>query len=65
MYERWLRFEELPKFMKSLGKVERSDDTHFSFCNIRDGKEQRGVFNLYIVRKAVMKITLPIIIAAP
>lgn len=46
VYERWLRFEELPKFMKSLGKVERIDDTHFSFCNIRDGKEQRGVIEV-------------------
>ena len=43
VYERWLRFEELPKFIKSLGKVERIDDTHFSFCDIRGGKEQRAV----------------------
>ena len=43
VYERWLRFEELPKFIQSLGKVERIDDTHFSFSNLRDGKEQRGV----------------------
>ena len=46
VYQRWLRFEELPKFMKSLGKVERIDDTHFSFCNTRDGKEQRGVIEV-------------------
>ena len=46
VYERWLRFEELPKFIKSLGNVERIDDTHFSFCNIRDGKEQRGVIEV-------------------
>jgi uncharacterized membrane protein len=45
-YERWLRFEELPKFIKSLGHVERIDDTHFSFSNLRDGKEQRGVIEV-------------------
>jgi uncharacterized membrane protein len=46
VYEQWLRFEELPKFIKSLGKVERIDDTHFSFNNVRDGKEQRGVIEV-------------------
>ena len=46
VYERWLRFEELPKFVKSLGNVERIDNTHFSFSNIRDGKEQRGVIEV-------------------
>jgi uncharacterized membrane protein len=42
VYERWLRFEELPRFIKSLGNVQRIDDTHFSFSSLRDGKEQRG-----------------------
>jgi uncharacterized membrane protein len=46
VYERWLRFEELPKFIKSLGNIERLADTHFSFSNIRDGKEQRGVIEV-------------------
>ena len=46
VYERWLRFEEVPKFIKSLGNIERIDDTHFSFSNIRDGKEQRGVIEV-------------------
>jgi uncharacterized membrane protein len=46
VYERWLRFEELPKFINSLGKIERIDETHFSFSNIRDGKEQRGVIEV-------------------
>jgi uncharacterized membrane protein len=46
VYRRWLRFEELPKFIKSLGSVERIDDTHFSFRNIRDRKEQRGVIEV-------------------
>ena len=46
VYEHWLRFEELPKLIKSLGNVERIDSTHFSFSNIRDGKEQRGVIEV-------------------
>lgn len=46
VYERWLRFEELPKFISSLGNIERIDETHFSFSNIRDGKEQRGVIEV-------------------
>ena len=46
VYQRWLRFEELPRFIKSLGHVERIDDTHFSFSNIQDGKEQRGVIEV-------------------
>ena len=46
VYERWLCFEELPKFIKSLGTVERIDNTHFSFSNMRDGKEQRGVIEV-------------------
>jgi uncharacterized membrane protein len=46
VYERWLCFEELPKFIKSLGHVHRIDDTHFSFSNIRDGKEQSGVIEV-------------------
>ena len=46
VYEQWLRFEDLPKFIKSLGEVERIDDKHFSFHNHRDGKEQRGVIEV-------------------
>jgi uncharacterized membrane protein len=46
VYERWLRFEELPKFINSLGNVERIDDTHFSFSNHRDGKDERGVIEV-------------------
>jgi uncharacterized membrane protein len=46
VYERWLRFEELPKFIPSLGTVQRIDDTHFSFSSLRDGKEQRGVIEV-------------------
>ena len=46
VYEEWLRFEDLPKFIKSLGEVERIDDKHFSFRSHRDGKEQRGIIEV-------------------
>jgi uncharacterized membrane protein len=46
VYEQWLHFEDLPKFIKSLGKVQRIDDKHFSFNTVRDGKEQRGVIEV-------------------
>jgi uncharacterized membrane protein len=46
VYEQWLCFEEIPKFVKSLGNVQRIDDTHFSFSNTRDGKEQSGVIEV-------------------
>jgi uncharacterized membrane protein len=46
VYAQWLRFEDLPKFIKSLGDVQRIDDKHFSFNTVRDGKEQRGVIEV-------------------
>ena len=46
VYDQWLRFEDLPKFIKSLGQVQRIDDTHFSFRSFRDGKEQHGVIEV-------------------
>lgn len=46
VYEQWLRFEDLPKFIKSLGQVQRIDDKHFSFRSLRDGKEERGVIEV-------------------
>lgn len=46
VYERWLSFEEIPKFIKSLGNFQRIDDTHFSFSNVRDGKEERSVIEV-------------------
>jgi len=46
VYEQWLRFEDLPKFIKPLGEVQRIDDTHFSFRSRRKGKEQRGVIEV-------------------
>jgi len=46
VYEQWLRFEDLPKFIESLGEVQRIDDKHFSFRSFRDGKEQHGVIEV-------------------
>src|SRR5712691_9930556 len=46
VYEQWLHFEDLPKFIKSLGEVARIDDKHFSFSSRRDGKEQRGIIEV-------------------
>ena len=46
VYDQWLRFEDLPKFIKSLGQVQRIDGTHFSFSSFRDGKAQRGVIEV-------------------
>ena len=46
VYDQWLRFEDLPKFIKSLGQVQRIDDTHFSFSSFQDGKEQHGLIEV-------------------
>ena len=46
VYEQWLRFEDLPKFIESLGEVQRIDDKHFSFRSLRDGKEEHGVIEV-------------------
>jgi uncharacterized membrane protein len=46
VYEQWLRFEDIPKFIKSIDEVERIDDTRFSFISLRDGKEERGVIEI-------------------
>jgi uncharacterized membrane protein len=46
VYEQWLRFEDLPKFIKSLSEVQRIDDKHFSFTTVRGGEEHRGVIEV-------------------
>jgi uncharacterized membrane protein len=46
IYEQWLRFEDLPRFIKCLGEVKRIDDNHFSFSVSRDGDEQRGLIEV-------------------
>lgn len=43
VYQRWLSFEELPKFIKPLRDVQRIDDTHFSFRAADDDEEHRSI----------------------
>ena len=46
VYEQWLRFEDVPRFIKSRGEVKRIDNRHFSFNIRRDGDEQRGLIEV-------------------
>jgi len=46
LYRRWLRFEELPQFIKSIRNVQRIDDTHFSFMADDDGVEHHGILDV-------------------
>lgn len=46
IYEQWLRFEDLPRFIKCLEQVKRIDDARFSFQVRRDGSEQRGLIEV-------------------
>jgi uncharacterized membrane protein len=46
VYQEWLRFENVPKFIKTLHQVERVDDRHFSFKTVCNGKEQSGVIEV-------------------
>jgi uncharacterized membrane protein len=49
VYEQWSRLEDLPKFVTSLRKVQRIDDTHFSYTWHPDGSsDQKGVFHIIL-----------------
>jgi uncharacterized membrane protein len=48
VYEQWSRLEELPKFVTPLGKVQRIDDTHFSYTWHPDGSHEKGVFHIIL-----------------
>ena len=48
VYEQWSRLEELPKFVTPLRKVQRIDDTHFSYRWQRNGADQKGVFHIVL-----------------
>jgi uncharacterized membrane protein len=48
VYEQWSRLEELPKFVTPLRKVQRIDDTHFSYTWHPDGSHQNGVFHIIL-----------------
>jgi uncharacterized membrane protein len=48
VYEQWSRLEELPKFVTPLGKVQRIDDTHFSYTWHPNGSDEKGVFHIIL-----------------
>jgi uncharacterized membrane protein len=48
VYERWLRFEDLPQFITPLRDVQRINDTSFSFTTSRDGREERSVIHVVL-----------------
>lgn len=48
VYKQWSRLEDLPKFVTPLGKVQRIDDTHFSYTWRPDGSNQKGVFHIIL-----------------
>jgi uncharacterized membrane protein len=48
VYEQWSRLEDLPKFVTPLRKVQRIDDTHFSYRWQRNGADQKGVFHIVL-----------------
>jgi uncharacterized membrane protein len=48
VYERWSRFEGLPRFITPLRNVQRIDDTHFSYTWHPNGNEQRDVFHIVL-----------------
>ena len=48
VYERWSRFEDLPRFITPLRNIQRIDDTHFSYTWHLNGNEQRDVFHIVL-----------------
>ena len=48
VYEEWSRIEDLPRFITSLRRVRRIDDTHFSYTWHPNGDEQQGVFHIVL-----------------
>jgi uncharacterized membrane protein len=48
VYEQWSRLEDLPKFVTPLRKVQRIDDTHFSYTWHPDASNQKGVFHIIL-----------------
>ena len=48
VYKQWSRLEDLPKFVTPLGKVQRIDDTHFSYIWHPNGSDEKGVFHIIL-----------------
>jgi uncharacterized membrane protein len=47
-YVRWAHIEELPKFVTLLRKVQRMDDTQFSYTWGPNGEERHGVLHIVL-----------------
>jgi uncharacterized membrane protein len=48
VYEQWSRVEDLPKFITSLRKVRRIDETHFSYVWHPNGEDKEGTFQIVL-----------------
>jgi uncharacterized membrane protein len=48
VYQQWSRIEELPRFITSLRKVRRINDTHFSYVWHPNGEDKQGIFQIVL-----------------
>ena len=48
VYEEWSRIEDLPRFITSLRRVRRIDDTHFSYVWHPNGEDKQGIFQIVL-----------------
>ena len=48
VYEEWSRIEDLPRFITSLRRVRRIDDTHFSYVWHPNGEDKQGTFQIVL-----------------
>jgi len=48
VYEEWSRIEELPRFITSLRRVRRIDDTHFSYVWHSNGADKQGILQIVL-----------------
>lgn len=46
VYRRCLRFEEFPRFITSIKRIERIDDTRFSYTSVINGQEVKAVITI-------------------
>ena len=48
VYEEWSRIEDLPRFITSLRRVRRIDDTHFSYVWHPNGEDKQGILQIVL-----------------
>ncbi len=48
VYEEWSRIEDLPRFITSLRRVRRIDDTHFSYVWRPNGEDKQGILQIVL-----------------